>query len=84
MSDYVKAMIAEFPQEELAGPAPKSPWNDNLFKVDPNSPPLPEDKKDLFHRVTAQGLFVTKWGRPDITPSIAFKTTRVTRSTEED
>ena len=62
MSDHVKAMIKKFPEEELVGPAPKSPWNDNLFKVDPNSLPLPEHEKDLFHRVTAQGPFVTKWG----------------------
>ena len=84
VSDYVKAMIKEFPEEELVGPAPKSPWNDNLFKVDPNSLPLSVEKKELFHRVTAQGPFVTKRGRPDIAPSIAFKTTRVTCSTKED
>jgi hypothetical protein len=45
MSDYIKSMVSEFP-EELD--KIKCPWNETLFKVDPKSPKLSKEKRD-FH-----------------------------------
>ena len=83
MSRYIKSMVVNFPQEELKGYC-KHPWDENLFRVDETSPKLPQDKAELFHRVVAQGLFVCKRGRPDISPAIAFLTTRVREPTLQD
>ena len=37
-----------------------SPWNENLFKVQKQSPLLDQPRAELFHTVVAQGLFLTK------------------------
>ena len=37
MSQYVKKMVKEFPQENLMGASVASPWNENLFKVQHDS-----------------------------------------------
>ena len=84
MTDYVKKMLQEFPEEDLKGPEVSTPWNENLFKVHPSSPKLSQEKADQFHTVTAQGLFACKRGRPDISPAVSFFTTRVREPTEED
>ena len=76
-------MIASFPEEDLKGRA-TAPWTEDSFKVAQDSPPLSKERAEQFHTTTAQGLFVCKRGRPDISPAIAFLTTRVRASTEED
>ena len=82
MTDYVKGMIADFP-EELSGKT-KAPWNENLFKVDPTSK-LPNDKQaKLFHTFVMKGMFLCKRGHQDIQPAIAFMATRVTEPNEGD
>jgi Reverse transcriptase (RNA-dependent DNA polymerase) len=81
MSDYVKSMVKEFPEELCKS---NYPWNENLFKVDTNSPELAKDKRELFHTFVAKGLFVCKRARPDIQPAIAFLTTRVKAPNEQD
>jgi len=43
MVDYVKSMIESFPQESLSGAGVASPWNENLFKVNDQSPTLSKD-----------------------------------------
>ena len=55
----------------------KTPWNDNLLKVKDKAPKLPRLKAERFHTVTAKGLFLCKHGRPDISPAIAYLTTRL-------
>jgi hypothetical protein len=83
MSDYVEHMLSGFPAEELQSKS-KAPWNDNLFRVDEKSPNLIDDKRELFHTVVAQGLFLCKRAGPDISPAIAFLTTRVQAPAHED
>ena len=39
---------------------------------------------DIFHSIVAKLLWVEKWGRPDIEPSISFLRTGVTKSTKKD
>ena len=84
MTDYIMSMCASFPQEKLAGGRVPSPWTDNLFKVNKKSLLLEPDKAEIFHTFVAQGLFVCKRGRPDVSPAIAFLTTRVKKPTQED
>ena len=84
MVDYVKSILKGFPIEELGGRQVNSPWTENLFSVDDKSPLLPKEKAEKFHTVTAQGLFVCKRGRPDISPAIAYLTTRVRNPTVDD
>jgi hypothetical protein len=74
MVNYVKGMIEKFP-EELQETA--CPWNANLFKVDPKSPRLSNEKLEQFHTFVAKGLFLCKRARSDIQPAIAFLSTRV-------
>ena len=38
----------------------------------------------IFHSIVAKLLFVGKWARPDIIITIAFLTTRVSKSDEDD
>jgi hypothetical protein len=54
-----------------------SPWNENLFKEQENSPSLSKAMAEKFHTTTAQGLCLCKRARPDISPAIAYLTTRV-------
>ncbi len=84
MVDYVESMVNNFPEEHLTGAKVASPWSEHLFKVQEGSPPLPKSTAELFHTTTAQGLFLCKRARPDITPAIAYLTTRVKAPTEHD
>jgi hypothetical protein len=59
-------------------------WHDNLFKVESKSIELLDSERELFHTVVAQGLFLCKRARPDISSAIAFLTTRVQHPTRED
>ena len=84
MVDYVNKMISDFPTKYLIGAKVTSPWNENLFKVNESSPGLTKDMAEQFHKSTAQGLFLCKRGRPDISPVIAYLTTRVKYSNQDD
>ena len=84
MVEYVKSMVKSFPEKDLHGIKVKSNLNDNLFKVKDKSPKLQKSRAERFHTVTAQGLFLCKRGRPDISPAIAYLTTRVRSPNEDD
>jgi hypothetical protein len=81
MTDYVKKMVEEFP-EQVQGVS--CPWNSNLTTVDATSPNLSKDKAEMFHTFVAKGLFVCKRARQDIQPAVAFMTTRVREPNEGD
>ena len=84
MVDYVEDMVKSFPQDELDGPEVATPWTESLFKVNESSPPLVPEKKELFHTFSAKGLFACKRARPDISPAIAYTSTRVRNPNEDD
>jgi hypothetical protein len=84
MTRYVGNMLQEHPSICLSGSRVASPWNENLFKMDEDSPRLSNTRSGTFHTVTAQGLFLCKRAHPDICPAMAYLTTRVTCSTESD
>jgi hypothetical protein len=81
MTDYIKNMVNDFPEEVTKS---SYPWNETLFKVDEKTPKLSKEKRELFHTFVAKGLFVSKRGRPDIQPAIAFLSTRVKSPDEQD
>jgi hypothetical protein len=81
MTDYVKEMIKEFPQE-LPGKS-KSVASENLFKVDQGKQ-ISKLKAEAFHTFVAKALFLCKRARPDINPAVAFLCTRVQASTSYD
>ena len=82
MTKYVKGMIDDFPFK-LTGVS-ECPWNENLFKVDPNANVLNNERAAIFHTFVMKGMFLCKRGRQDIQPGIAFLTTRVSKPTEND
>jgi hypothetical protein len=49
MVDYVELMVKGFPEEEKLGAQVKSPWNENLFKVNQSSPSLSKEMAEQFH-----------------------------------
>jgi Reverse transcriptase (RNA-dependent DNA polymerase) len=55
-----------------------------LFDIDDSSPALPSKQAEVFHRIVAKLLYLSKRGRPDIQLAVAFLTTRVSKSTEQD
>jgi Reverse transcriptase (RNA-dependent DNA polymerase) len=81
MVDYVDDMIQDFPGEVTTS---NYPWNENLFKVDPNEKQLSKEQRELFHTFVAKALFLCKRARPDIQPAIAFLTTRVKSPDRQD
>ena len=53
------------------------PTNDNLFKIDHNSPLLNDKERERFHLLTAKLLYFSKRTRPDILICVAYSTKRV-------
>jgi hypothetical protein len=84
MSEYIKSIIADFP-EEISG-FRATPAADHLFDVrDPSEArALPEEQARAFHHAVAQLLFLSARARRDIQPATAFLTTRVKAPDEDD
>jgi len=82
MEDYLKEMLTGLP-EDMDGVA-TTPAADHLFKVRDNAPKLNEERAELFHKVTAQMLFVAQRGRPDLRTAVSFLTKRVQTPDEDD
>jgi len=77
-------MVKYFPENDLQGTNVKTPWNDNLLRLRDKSPKLPRSSAERFHTVNDQGLFLCKHGRLDISPAIAYHTTRVRSPNVDD
>ena len=84
MMEYIKSIIKDFP-EEITG-IKMSPAADHLFTVrDPSlAKVLPEEQAMVFHRATAQLLFLSARVQRDIQPATAFLTTRVRPLDKDD
>ena len=57
MKYYILKMLEEFPYKVKKN---KVPWNDKLFKVDPNKEKLDSIKKEIFHQFVMKAMFLTK------------------------
>jgi hypothetical protein len=84
MVDYLKRVIAEFP-EEITQTA-SSPSAERLLTVRPNgeSVLLEEKRAIAFHHCVAHLLFASARARKDIQPAVALLTTRVREPDEDD
>ena len=85
MRDYVKGMLDSFPRKFKEGETAIPPAGEDLFgQKSSNDKKLQQDKAEVFHTTVAQGLFLTRRGRPDIHTGIAFLCTRVQQPNEGD
>jgi hypothetical protein len=84
MIEYIKNIIADFPEEILT--TKTSPATDHLLTVRDKSlaKPLPEEQAREFHHASAQLLFLSTRARRDIQPATVFLTTRVRCPDEDD
>jgi hypothetical protein len=82
MKDYLSEAIADFGEPITVSTT--TPAKKTLFDVDDSQKELPVPKKEVFHRIVAKLLYVSKRGRPDIQLPIAYLCTRISVSTEHD
>lgn len=78
----VRETLAQY-QEQLRFKA-KTPALPDIFVIDRTSHLLSKEHQKLFHSTVAKLLYIAKHGRPDILTAVAFLTTRVDKTTEED
>ena len=71
MFDYLEDVIVEA-TEDLKNCHSYYPGNDQLFKVDGDSPRLLQKDAELFHCHVARLLFASKRARPDIQVCVTF------------
>ena len=82
MKDQIEEAIETF-GEEVSGTV-TSPCARHLLETRDDAEQLDEERKEIFHTVTAKLLYIEKRARPDIETAISFLTTRVDRSDEDD
>ena len=75
MEKYVDKILIGLP-EDMTGVA-TTPAADHLFKTHSDAPKLNKERAKLFHRVTAQIIFLAQRGRPNLRTAISFLTKRV-------
>lgn len=84
MRDYVKGMTEEFPSDHYPKRKVTSAAAENIFSIDPSSPPLSEDQASFFRTIVLKGLFLAKRGRPDLLTTINFLCGRAKQPTQQD
>ena len=84
MIKYTGKILISFP-ENIIGIS-VSPSVEHLFKVrdDKDTKYLPEEQAQSFHHTTAQLLFICSRSRRNIETTVAFLTTRVRQTDEDD
>jgi hypothetical protein len=83
MPGYAKECIALMKETEKVT-CYTSPGDSDTFRVDEDSPRLPEDKKELFHTITAKVLYLAYKTRPDLLAVVSFLCSRVSSPVEQD
>ena len=81
MKDQLLEALDAFGEEVSVAVAPTTR---KLWNIDDDAPLLTEEKRDIFHSVTAKLLYIIKRSRLDIEPTVAFLCTRVSKSNIED
>jgi len=82
MRDYVEGLLDEAPAD-MDGTA-ITPASNNLLAVNGKADKLDDERAEVFHRLTAKLLYLCKRARPDLQPTVAFLTTRVTQPDVDD
>ena len=83
MPHMIEEIISQLPLSLKNGPA-TTPAGNHLFQVNADAPKLDQADADLFHRLTAQLLYLGKRARPDLQTAVSFLTTRVTSPDRDD
>ena len=84
MFDYLVEDVIVEAAEDLKNSHSYYPGNNQLFKIDDDSPRLLPKDVDIFHRHVARLLFASNRAKPDIQVCVAFLCTRVKPPTEQD
>ena len=88
MYDYIEGVINDAGEVYKTGAGSATPVPEHLFEIrEPNEDDnelLSKEEKEEYHTITAQCLYLSKRGRPDIQQSIAFHCTRVRHPTKDD
>jgi hypothetical protein len=82
MKGYINEMLDKV-RDDMGGEA-ATPAGNHSFMLSDEPKLLNEDDSDMFHHHTAKLLFLSKRARPDVLTAVAFLTTRVVRSPDED
>ena len=81
--DHIKKLIDKLPDDMIGEKWTAAP--ECLFRADGSEAKLlDEDKKELFHTITATTLHSSQRGRPDLQSAVAFLCTRVKEPDEHD
>jgi len=83
MPHMIEEIINQLPASLNNGPA-TTPAANHLFQVNEDAVKLGQGDADLFHRLTAQLLYLGKRARPDLQTAVSFLTTRVTSPDQDD
>ena len=75
MKSYLEEAVEMFPDELTKDIT--SPAVEYIFDVNHECPKLPETKRELFHKIVAKLLYMTRKGLSDIFVTISFLTSRV-------
>ena len=75
MRQYMEKTISEFP-DPLKNKLILTAATAKLFEVRLEIPNLCPDKKQKFHRIVAQLLYILKRARPDLVLAVLFLTTK--------
>jgi hypothetical protein len=82
MHDYVQGILDEAPADMMGFAV--TPAASNLFTVRKDAGNLDDERSEAYHRITAKLLYLCKRARPDLQPTVAFLTTRVTQPDTDD
>ena len=82
MRDQVSEILQDFTGNIKTSPS--TPAGNGLMNVNESSPSLAKQRAHEFHSTVAKLQYLEKRGRPDLEPTVAFLSTRVSCPTEED
>ena len=80
MEGYINDLLTLYPSCGTAA----TPANNDLFKINENSEPLPENKSSEFKTIVAKFLYLAKRVRPDLLLATSFLASRTKDPRDED
>ena len=84
MNSYIQAMLDKLYKHDPTKTTAKTLVMEHLFQVYDKASPLSEKGATVFHTFLAKALFLTKQACPDIAMAVAFLTTCVMHTDQDD
>ena len=84
MYNYIRDIVTDFKQNNPSNKNTRTHAANHLFKVRDDQKKPPESLAQVFPTFTARALFATKRAQPDIHTAVAFITTRVLCTDDDD